>query len=1082
MRIDLRRGCLAILAVLLMTLAASPQTHAAQDPSWDSSFSYHQDLTLPVPLSTPGLPGQPIDMLLTLEHPCWTQDENHTSIRVIQTHNGQPTELESEISNLTHKTPDQITSCRLVFILPLDLADTDTLSVYYDDAQTQPTNYPDHVKVTTGSLYLEPVSGYAINSNYYLITDDNTPIYTITYQGSFLFYTSTHYVTKLAPNTTTTTITPADTDMVANFEFKYYYGDPVDNFQTTANHPTTHLILHDGTLTTTIQITSASKDNTLYTTATYTYYHTPTTTQTRLRAHVDHTATQDCHVTPDASTDGTLAQLQCGGIQCATLPELSANHLYPYIHLHTTTGIQEYRLDPNPDYTSDPATALFAPTDNIDLTTPPWTSFDSGTTGTAHALLYTTTNILQSGTDEQNGIQTNAYESNTPNLPGFHNTLAVLQCNRNSADATGTQDLTIPADYHATYTAEFYTTTTGGYTTVQTEAALFPTLASLLPTTNTTTNTTTPTSPEHRYTLTIQIHHAPSLPFGEALSILRGHNYSYITTQVYQGTSLLATVPAVHIQLHQTTDTNTSLRDILDLKNSSLTKTSTLPPLPQGTYLIKILRNHPFSRPKTQYIGYAIVNLTDNTTIKIHCTRQATTTFQVNDQNGNPLSNADIRLTNNNQPITWGQTKNDGTLTLTAPRQPTPYNTLVIYKGFLIANQTIRLPLLNLLPRTHSFTVNLTRLTVTIRDTWGLPPDINLTPQVTSKLMYDKQNLILTPTGPGFYQITAIPEAPYNLQVQYQTFKASATIPRKSQNASLIFPAEYPISFRFVDARGVPLQGLTLSLQRENHTLNLNTTNDSATIRLPPGTYQLIVNSDSEMIARRTLQVTSPREITIVSSQDLTSIGFLLGGIIILGAMAVIGYWRREWAFPVIGATIAIIASSLWFPWWQISGSSAEVEISSRLFIFPTSLISVTKTPTVLSGELASLPAVFFTVMLVFIFGIIVGCGLIIASLVFCVKNHRRMMWVFWLGSLVSIAGSLILVLISISVLSEASVGSLLGSGSFQAAIPGEGIHSVPASWGLAMGFWVNCLVLILIGPVFYLRIRNKKRGRKTKS
>ncbi len=1068
----MRTTPIILLTLLLLTAPGLlPPTHA-QDPWWNQAWSYRQNLTLPLSLSTPGAPGQPIDLRLTLQHPCWTQDETHTSIRVIHTHNGDPTELESEISNFTYTAPDQLASCRLVFLLPTDLSKDDTLAVYYDDHPTPPTAYPDHITITTSTYYLEPIPGYAVQSSYYLITDDTRSTYAISYAGQFLYTTTAQYITKLRPNATT--VLPTTTDMLADFEFKYYYNEANDQFATTADHATAHTILHDGTLSATIQITSASHDQNLHTTATYTYYHT-TTPQTRIRAHVDHTAQKDCTVCPGASTDGTYAQLQCGGIHCSTLPELTIDCLYPYTHLHTATGREEYRLDPTPDYAGDTITRLFAPTDNIDLDAPAWASFDDGPNGTAHALLFATTNVLQHGDNEHDGIQTNLYESTSPNLPGFHNTIAVLQCNRNSADASGIQDLQIPADFHASYDSEFFTSQTGGFPAVETEAACYPLLASILPTAS--GGPTTSEKPEPLYTLKVLVSHAPSMPFGEALSILRGKNHSYITTEVYQGTTLVCSGAAVHIPLRQTTGNSTKLREILDLQNTSRLKTSTFPRLPQGEYLVKIYRNHPFGSTRTQAIGYATISLEANTTIKVRCTRPATVRYQVLDQNDQGISKVTVCLATDNTPVSWGLTDSDGKVSLSVPTGNERYNSSVMYKGFLLSHESLRLPRIGRALVSRTVTTNLSSLRIVVLDTWHLPPEITLNPQVSSPQMYLRQNLSLQPTNPGRYEIQALPAAPYDLRIRYQSFMVNASISLPSASpAEILFPAEYHVKVRFLDARGFPLSGLSLQVSRGSKSMNQSSKSNVLNVSLPPGGYHLEVSSGSGVVASRSLQVVGPREVVVVSAQDPGALGFLIGSLGVLVGTVVIGYWKKRWAFLIAGSVIALVIGSFWYPWWGILGSSGETLVRSQLYVLPGSLVSTVQSPQVLSGEMASLPDQFSFVMTVFLLSCMVGCGLLVSSICLCRKAWRLAL-VLWLASLLVMGAVLVMVLVSISVVSEVSVGGMMGSGGFQAIIPGEGLQNIPSTWGLGLGciLFLGALVVSGVGMLVVLRKERKQ-------
>ncbi len=1057
------------LILLLLAIPPLVPSVGAQDSWWDPGWSYRQEITLPLDLHSPGAAGQPVDLRLSFTNPCWAQDATHSSVRVISERNGECTELESELYNLTYTSPDILAGCSLIFLIPNDVTGDEHLYAYYDGAQTPSAEYPDHVTVTTSSYYLEPIPGYAVQSSFYVVSDDGHPTYAVSYAGQFLYYKTAQYVTKLLPNATT--VLPTTTDMLASFEFKYYYGTALDAFASTADHATSHEILRDGTLSASLSITSRSHDNTLQTTAVYTYYHT-TTSQARIRVHADHTAFADCTVTPGASTDGTYAQLQCGGIHTNTIPELNIDRLYPLAHVQTTSGREEYRIDPNPEYSTDPVTRILSPTDDVDLGTPAWASYDEGTNGTAHALLFATTHVLTTDDDEADGIQANIYESNTPNLPGFRNDAAVLQCNRNSVTSPGAQDLSIPAGFHATYDAEFYTTTTGGYPQVQAEAACYPLLASLLPGA-TAENQITTTSPPH-YTLTVHALNAWSMPLGASLSILLGKNYSFITATIYHDTSLVCSGTTARLTIH--TPTNTSTHRLLSLQNLTLTKTIRFPSLPEGDYLIKIYRQHPLRTNRTQCIGYATVSLTANTTVTIRCTRQSSATFHIKDQHGQGIPDADVRLAMGTTAISWGRTDHNGSVILTVPRQKNAYNTTVLYKGFLLSSQAMRTPLISRRPLTRTVTVNLSQLTLTIVDTWNLPPEINLAPLLSSHLMFQAENLSLTATAPGQYTLPGLPLASYNCWVRYQSFSANTTVAlQQTTTAQLVFPAEYLIRFNLLDSRGIPLKGLSLSLKRGDRTLSLNATDSLLRVSLPPGLYHLDVRSSSGIVASRPLQVIGPREVTVVVDQDPAAIGFLLGGVAILGLTGVLSYWKKEWAFLIAGISIVFIVCSLWFPWWGITGSSSETSISSQLFILPTSLVSTIQTPQVLSGELASLPDQFFTVMTAFVIGCVLGASFLTASVVCRAKRRRRLTWWLWVLSLLVLGGSLLLVLVSISMVSTVSVGGLFGSGPFQVTIPGGGVQELPASWGLSLGFFFFAAALAVAGPILFLLVRKRK-------
>ena len=141
-------------------------------------------------------------------------------------------------------------------------------------------------------------------------------------------------------------------------------------------------------------------------------------------------------------------------------------------------------LDPDPEHIpEDLDIRILSNNDDVDLGSHAWASYDEGTTGVCHALIFGSNKVLISGTDERDGIQINAYEMDYPHLPGFESNQASLQFGRNSFETGSEQDRLIPEDLVVEFDADFFSSPTEGYSILEEEAAIFQSLSALKPTT-----------------------------------------------------------------------------------------------------------------------------------------------------------------------------------------------------------------------------------------------------------------------------------------------------------------------------------------------------------------------------------------------------------------------------------------------------------------------------------------------------------------------------------------------------------------------------------------------------------------------
>ena len=414
-----------LIGVFLFSVVHLPVS-AGQDDWWDDSWSFRQELSLDSVTSKESAANQPVDTTIRFESSCWAENETDHSVRVICQNNDDDLELESQLYALEYSDETHITSCNLVFLIPPQTDGTEKYYVYYDESPTTSPDYPDHVSIADSSYFYEPIPGYPLESHFYKITQQDTIRYVVAQEGQFLWYSTSQYVTKLQEGSTE--VMPKNGETIASFDYSYYYGDEMWQFNSTSQKLITKEILCDGNLMVSCKILSRSNGDDLQTTAIYKYYYCPTSSE-RIQVHVVHETLKECQMYPDSNTDGTYASLQCGGIHSASIADLNFGEIYPYSHFYSEQNtVEEYKVDLHPEYTQEnPVLWLIQTPDDVDMGKKPWVSFDEGTTGNVHALIFGSSSVVKAGRDERDGMQLKAYESNYPHFPGLDYAVAGIE-------------------------------------------------------------------------------------------------------------------------------------------------------------------------------------------------------------------------------------------------------------------------------------------------------------------------------------------------------------------------------------------------------------------------------------------------------------------------------------------------------------------------------------------------------------------------------------------------------------------------------------------------------------------------------
>ena len=233
-------------------------------------------------------------------------------------------------------------------------------------------------------------------------------------------------MTKLKEGSTE--MMPKNGETIASFDFTYSYDKEIWDYNSTSQQLVSKRILFDGNLMVSCEVVSRSTGDDLQTTAIYTYYYCPAEYK-RIYMHITHQALKECVTYPQSSCVGTYGSLQCGGIHSTSIQDLNFGTLYPYLHVSTERNIiEEYRVEKNPEYIAEhPVIYFINTTDDVDVGKNTWASFDEGTIGSVHALLFSSPLVVKSGEDERDGVQLRALESDYPHLPGLEFNTAEFQ-------------------------------------------------------------------------------------------------------------------------------------------------------------------------------------------------------------------------------------------------------------------------------------------------------------------------------------------------------------------------------------------------------------------------------------------------------------------------------------------------------------------------------------------------------------------------------------------------------------------------------------------------------------------------------
>ena len=1067
----------ALLVILILSIFSPAISEVSKA---GDNLPYEQIIDIPIDTSKDEAKFQPIDIHITFNNPCWAVNETYNSIIVGYKDKDGFHELESQIYDLNHIDENHIDACNIVFLIPETADGEEIYIVRYSDSSNPRDNYPDHISVTDNHYFYEPISGQIIDLDYYKITQDNYIIYGICQEGELLGNGMSNSVIKLKPNSTV--FETFNAEQIASFHMSYSINPIGSTTGTQWAKGVDKSILVDGNLMVRVRINGTSPDGKVQTDNIYTYYYQPIDRK-MLCVDIHHRILDNIEIQGDKEREGTYAILSTIKSRSATIEKMNIGKILPKIHFIGEDGtLKEYNLPTDP--TADPAEWILSTNDDEDLGNDAWMCIDDPDTGLVHGLIFKSNKGFINGTFD--GIQVKASVHQHVKLPGLEADSGDLFAMKNAYES-GSHDTTLKKGTEISYPVEFITFHNGGYKAVAREATVYKKLVEIRPIG--VKEISRETSQQKRYSITAYIHLAPSFPLGSMLSAATGKNLTYLTVELYNEKDFVSSGSPnrLHIGNIETIDKNSSFRkkfsmilNIFDLKNSSIFKSIRFPSVEPGRYIIKVYKENTLIGENRHFIGFKIVDVEENTSVHIFCSIETYLDVNIIDQNGRGIPDTYISLYYDDMIVSETVSDKNGSANLGIPSNRNPYTLQVLYQGFLVAEDKVHLK-----PRNHIFgikknyEIKLYNFGIQVKDTLGLPPAINVNPTVKSKDMIQSTTIKAVEGKPGIYQFPALYSANYNLRLSYKSYILEESVNiNKDTSLDIIFPAEFPLDLNILNSMGLPASKGVITLSRDDKTLSAEIEKGKSKFMIPPGSYKLTIAMDDEIIASQMIKLQGEQNLELVTTQPSTIhfYSIILSGIIIVVAVIII-LWKHLLYQGLLLATIGLIISSLFLPWWSLNGSSDIASTSTKTMLVPAKIITLTITDTVKSGEIASIPEEFTAALGLIVLLLLIVCISLFIE-IFIVDKFRRTYIIISIIGIILMILSLTVFIIAMSAVTEVGVGSLSGTGDLSISIPGEiKQFQLNCNWGLSTGSYIGIINLILIVVLLVLKLSNRLKN-----
>ncbi|UCF12386.1 MAG: carboxypeptidase regulatory-like domain-containing protein [Thermoplasmatales archaeon] len=1016
-------------------------------PFWNKEWSYRQEIQLPITTNDSHAKYQPIDIRLNFDNPCWTKNENETSIRVCCWNGQKWFELESQIYDLSYIDTTHLQECSLIFLVSGIANGNEKYFVYYDDTKKSPPGYKDHVSVEDSFYSQSLIAGFLAEAKYYGIKEDGYYVYGVGQEGKILDRAFSQIVVKQKKESERIEI--LDSDQIVSFAFSYYFGNNEHDESSSDQLFVSKEILVDGNLMVEFGIKSESNKKDISTTAIYKYYYSPVE-EKRLCARVKHEMLEEAIVKGKENIDGRFGMMTSFKSRNLAVKKLNVGHIFPYLDFYgENDNINGYQMNLDPE--SKNREWIISYKDDADLGKEAWIAYGEGEKGKTNSIIFSSNEgIVRSGKDERDGIQLKVAEKEYFDFLNAEVDYASINFGRNSFEKGYGHDLKIPKDLVVEFDAELFTSEKGGYSLVRKEAKMYQELV------------------KHRYLTKDSAFEKEQKKYSlTVITYLGGTRFTYprlsnITDRRF---------PVMWIELHR--NGNLIKSGVTEKPFFIKYKAHKMfPEIIEGDYLIKVYWK--LDNSTKFFNGAKTVTIDGNKKVNIFCSWERKIRLTFSDQNGQGVEGINAILLNKDGFLFDEKTTDiNGKTILKAPYTPgDPYKLKAFYRDFVVYDGELKKSLIKL---EVDVDIELYDLTVEIKDGFDLPPGVEITPTLSNSKTNDIVQLIPEEIEPGKFFFEDIPSGSYKLRITYANFadETVLNLPYDSNFVSMKFTAEFNLAVDLFDSRANPLLGEDINFEIVRRGSIVLESNEKLFL-LPPGSYSIKVYAGGNFVGIKEVELTNNRNVKLVTTLSsifpilIVGAAFIFIGVIIILTLVRIMLLNSLLKFLVI----ALLVIALIQPWWGLSGSSTipMAERNTQIFMNPQVMIESTSYGGRTTFDIAEMPEIFVdflgkVVIVVYAICILLGLSFISSKL-----GKKQYSLLFNLLGIILIIVIISMFYVGISRVTEASIGDVQGEGLLSISL--EETVLMKSSWGFASGFYLIISSAILAMISFFSEIK----------
>jgi uncharacterized membrane protein YozB (DUF420 family) len=1019
---------------------------------WNTNWSYQQELQLPIKTNDSVARFQPIDLRISFENPCWTENENVTSLRVVCWDGTQWHELESQIYDLDQRDASHLKECNVVFLVPTFANGNERYFIYYDDSETSPPQYTDHVSVEDASYSYSPISDISAEAKFYGIREDGFCVYGVGQEGQLLDRACSQVVVKQKKHAKEFDV--LGSDQIVSFAFSYYYGSREKDESSSDQVLVDKKVFVDGNLMVEFGIISESKKKDIQTIAIYTYYYFPGE-EKRIDVQVKHQMLKEATVQGIDNVDGRFGSIISIKSRSAAVESMNFGEIYPYLDFYSENDdIEEYQMN------LDPATKerewIISFKDDADLGKNAWMCYGEGKEGNANAVIFSSNEeVVTSGTDERDGIQIKVAEKEYFNFLGTEVDYSSINFGRNSYEPGFSHDMMIPSDLKVQFDAEVFSSETGGYPAVEKEAQMYQTLVK----SRRLAGDVSFERQQKRYNVTVITH------FGGT-----HFTFPWLANRTSRG------FPVMWIELYR--DGQLTVAGAAN-RSFFIRASKTFSGVGEGEYFIKVYWKQ--GNTTKLFTGATVVSVDKNTTVHVFCTWERVITVTFKDQHGRGVSGIYARLLNN-KGVSFDEniSQANGELIVKAPYNPgDPYTLQAVYKDFIVYDKELQKTFRKLEMQVD---LELYNVTVEVTDALDLPPGVDLSPMLVT--LADNRTIQLTPQdhGKGMFFFEGIPPGEYTLQISYGNVvdETHVKVPNGGDIVQMKFTASLELTIDLFDSHGNQLDnsGIQFEILRDDEIVFRS---EDTTFSLPPAHYTIKAYAEEELIGTKEVEFTNDRHLTFVTTISSLLPTIIIGLLFVFLCFLFVLTIMKKFSLPSLLKCLAIflVVLALFQPWWEFNGTSTipAAERNTAMYVNPGVMIETTTYTGVTSLDIAEMPDIFLAFLGAIVPIAVMVCLVLGLSIIIKKLKKKHYAFMLCIGGIILLIFLLPTFYYGTAKLTETSIGAVQGEGTLAVSIGSEEVL-MQSHWGFSSGFYCILIatVIAVIALVLEIRMIMKKR------